>query len=284
MPSLSTLAAAAALAPTALAQKYMMVFGDSYSSTGFWPTSGFPSAANPLGNPALPGQTTSGGLNWVGNLASQVNTTTVFALDFAQYGAVTDTDVVDTYTQYNFDDQVRSLFADNLVPAPEGAPWTPENTLAAVWVGINDIGEPFWDGQPCPVEAVLDVYFTLLQELYADGIRRFLLLTVPPFNHAPAFLDSDVTQLKSDIAAYNAGIASRLDAFAGEHGDLALAHVFDTAPSFEAALADPAAYGAADATCTSGDGKSCLWTDTYHPGTAIQRLVAEALVKEVDFF
>lgn len=65
-----------------------------------------PSAANPIGNPAFPGSTTSGGLNWVGNAIAVYNSTEVFAYDLAVTGATTDNDIVETYAQYNFDDQV----------------------------------------------------------------------------------------------------------------------------------------------------------------------------------
>ena len=45
--------------------KYMVVFGDSYTTTGFNDTLAQPSRANPLGNPAYPGYTASNGPNWV---------------------------------------------------------------------------------------------------------------------------------------------------------------------------------------------------------------------------
>ncbi|KAI1824480.1 hypothetical protein F4861DRAFT_255781 [Xylaria intraflava] len=269
----------------AAAAKYMVVFGDSYSTTNSWVGNTAPSASDPIGNPAFPGQTTSGGLNWVGQAISKQNTTLVLAYDLAVTGATTDKEIVDTYAQYNFDDQVETLFGTYLTG--DAAPWgSAADVLAAVWFGINDVGEPYWDGVPAPIDAILDRYFGLLDELYADGLRNYVLFTVPPFDRAPAFLNEPadgVASLRSDIETYNSQLASRLAAFGERYADVT-ARLFDTTSTFATVIDDPTAYGAADATCISDDGTSCLWTDSYHPGLVIHERLAEALVQTVDFF
>ncbi|KAI1111344.1 hypothetical protein F5Y14DRAFT_425680 [Nemania sp. NC0429] len=295
MPSLRTsllrlAGAALSLAPArAAAAKYLIVFGDSYSTTNSWVGGAAPSAANPIGNPSFPGQTTagSGGLNWVGQAVARRNSSLVLAYDLAVTGATTDKDIVDTYAQYNLDDQVETLFATYL--AGGSAPWRAApaaDVLVAVWCGINDVGEPFWDGIPAPIGAILDRYFGLLGKLYADGLRNYVLFTIPPFDRAPAILYQPadrVASLRSDIKTYNAQLASRLAAFKAAYRDVT-ARLFDTTASFSAVLDHPTAYGAPDATCVSGDGKSCLWADTYHPGLVIHERLARALVEAVGFF
>lgn len=198
--------------------------------------------------------------------------------------------------------------------------------MVAVWCGINDVGEPFWDGISAPVDEILDRYFGLLDTLYQDGLRNFVLFTVPrmftssPFLHpqplslsfiplpqldyqigifttpsmilikrtafdkAPAIIYEDATRvasLQSDIKTYNAALQTRLATFKSEHSDVT-GTLFDTAPTFETVLADPAAYGATDATCIGGT--SCLWADSYHPSLVIHDLLAQALVQAVYFF
>lgn len=150
-----------------------MCSGDSYSTVGFWPGGELPSASNPLGNPSLPGSTTANGLNWVGNLISTLNTSVVLGYDFAVTGATTDKDIVDTYAQYCVDDQVDQYlqYVSGKVEAAD--------TLVAVWIGINDVGEPFWDRTSAPIEKIMDRYFELLQTLADDGLNNFALLTVP---------------------------------------------------------------------------------------------------------
>jgi phospholipase/lecithinase/hemolysin len=92
-----------------------------------------------------------------------------------------------------------------------------------------------------------------------------------------------VASLHSDIQTYNTKLASRLATFKASHRDVT-AQLFDTAPTFKTVLDNPTAYGAPDATCVNGDGRSCLWADTYHPGLVIHELLARALVKAVKFF
>ncbi|KAJ2997695.1 hypothetical protein NUW58_g580 [Xylaria curta] len=87
-----------------MCQSQALDSGDSYSTTGSWVGGAAPSVSTPIGNPQFPGQTTSGGLNWVGNVIAKQNTSLVLAYDLAVTGATTDKEIVDTYAQYNFDD------------------------------------------------------------------------------------------------------------------------------------------------------------------------------------
>ncbi|KAH6647911.1 hypothetical protein BKA67DRAFT_594740 [Truncatella angustata] len=278
--SSSASAAASTLASEATAgsdgTKYMVVFGDSYSSTGFWITSGYPASGNPMGNG---GSTTTGGLNWAGFVTETYNTTEILTYDFAVYGATVDTDLVRGSTP-DVKDQV-GYFNEYLASKPSYAPWTSDDLLVAVWIGINDVGNPFWDGTASPIDSIMDEYFDLLQNLTDTGVTNFVLLTVPPFNNAPSFIDqgeSSLNNLVSNITAYNDALSSRLDTFKTTNTDVT-AQVFDTTASFTTALNDPTTYGATDATCSNSDGTTCLWYDGYHAGQAIHKLVAEAFVK-----
>ncbi|TKW57470.1 hypothetical protein CTA1_8529 [Colletotrichum tanaceti] len=209
--SLSFASPTPAVSPRQTGSKNLIVFGDSYSTVGFWPGGTLPAAGNPLGNPALPGQTTSSGLNWVGHLTGTLNTSLVLTYDFAVTGATTDKDIVNTYAQFCVDDQV-AQYAQYASAKVDKA-----NALVAVWIGINDVGEPFWAKQPAPVARIMDRYFELLQTLADDGLANFVLLTVPPFSdQIPAIIDQpevDRARLRSDIAAYNAALETRLAAF-----------------------------------------------------------------------
>lgn len=69
------------------------------------------------------------------------------------------------------------------------------------------------------------------------------------------------------ITAYNARLARHLTHFAAAHEGVT-ARFVDTARAFQAAIDDPTAYGAANATCYADDGTSCLWWNDYHPGIA----------------
>ncbi|WYZ44596.1 hypothetical protein EsH8_VII_001032 [Colletotrichum jinshuiense] len=256
--------------------KTLIVFGDSYSTVGFWPGGTLPASGNPLGNPSLPGQTTSSGLNWVGHLTSTLNTSEVLTYDFAVTGATTDKDIVDTYAQYCVDDQVDQFkqYASSTV--------NKANALVAVWIGINDVGEPFWDRISAPVDKIMDRYFTLLQTLVDEGLSNFVLLTVPPFaDQIPAMIgqaETDLARLRSDITSYNKALESRLATFKSSNSGVK-GLVFDTKPSFDTVVKNFAQYGAKDATCYGSS--NCLWADNYHAGLAIHKLLAQNMVKGV---
>lgn len=108
--------------------------------------------------------------------------------DWAYYGADVSNDIINTGVTTDVIAQV-ALFEANLVPAPTYAPWTADNLLVAVWIGVNDIGQCFWQSANyanCPIDEVMTKYFSLLQNLYDDGVRNFVLNTVPRTYHLPA--------------------------------------------------------------------------------------------------
>jgi phospholipase/lecithinase/hemolysin len=84
--------------------------------------------------------------------------------------------------------------------------------------------------------------------------------------------------VRGNITTYNQDLVTRMAAFKTANSGVT-GTVFNTSASFWTALDNPSAYGATDTTCTNSDGKTCLWYDTYHPGQAIQKLVAQNFVK-----
>ncbi|KAK4120634.1 carbohydrate esterase family 16 protein [Parathielavia appendiculata] len=260
------------------ALKYLISFGDSYSQTGFDINGNKPSSSNPLGNPPLPGWTASGGLNWVGFLASQYNTSTLLAYNFAYGGATTNATIVPPYapTVLSFIDQV-AQFSGSIASKPSYAPWG-DNALFGVWIGVNDVGNTWWKSDYDQIVAqIMDSYFGQLQILYNAGARNFVLLTVPPIHRTPAFIAQGNQQaVAAAIAKYNAALSTRLAAFTTKNSGTT-SKIVDTTVPFNTALDNPTAYGAPDATCYNEDGKSCLWFNDYHPGIEINRLVAKAV-------
>ncbi|CAG7562363.1 unnamed protein product [Fusarium equiseti] len=277
----------AALFPMALANpvsskkstgaKNLLVFGDSYSTVGFWPGSELPSASNPIGNPQLPGQTTAGGINWVGHVTSTLNTSQILTYDFAYSGATIDKKIVNSWAQYSMSDQV-ALYKQYVAPKISDA-----DTLVAFWIGINDVGESFWSKTNAPVTKCVDRYFELLKELVDEGYNKFVLLSIPAYaDQFPKMIgqpEIDLARLRSDITSYNKGVKSRAAAFTSSHPGVKL-EIFDTKPSFDKVIGNYAAYGAKDATCFGSS--NCLWADDYHASGAIHKLLAQNLVKAVN--
>ncbi len=88
------------------------------------------------------------------------------------------------------------------------------------------------------------------------------------------------TLLASTVSTYNALLTTHVHTFSTTNKD-AKTTLFDTQSPFDLAIANPTAYGAPDATCQNLDGVSCLWWNDFHPGTAIQNLVAEGVAGAV---
>lgn len=265
--------------------KYFISFGDSYSQTGFDYTGTKASAANPLGNPALPGWTASGGLNWVGFMVTEFNKSLTLSYNFAYGGATVDATLVAPYTStvLSFIDQV-GQFSASLATHPSYAPWTAQNTIVGVWMGVNDVGNSYWVSNVNDLMAkVVAKYFEQLEIIYQAGARKFVLLSVPPITKTPLMLGQSQWARDTEdavIATYNSLIQSNLSAFKAKHSDI-IATVVDTAAPFNQAINNPTAYGAPDATCYNADGTSCLWFNDYHPGIAINRLVAAAVTDAI---
>ncbi|KAL8389049.1 hypothetical protein RB595_008829 [Gaeumannomyces hyphopodioides] len=265
--------------------KYFITFGDSYSQTGFNLSLAKPSPQNPLGNPNLPGWTTSGGLNWAGFLVTQLNASVTYSYNLASGGATTDRTLVQPYQPAvsTFVDQL-GQFKDSLATRPPWAPWTADDTLAGVWMGVNDVGNAFWSpGVEELLVRIVGRYFDQLQLLYDAGVRNFVLLGVPPTQKTPAMLANGAESnalLEKAIGLYNDHIASSLVSFKAKNAGVT-SWVVDTIAPFNEAINNPTAYGARDATCFSEDGLSCLWFNNYHPGVQIHRLVAQAVAKVV---
>ncbi|KAI1841302.1 hypothetical protein JX265_005754 [Neoarthrinium moseri] len=267
------------------ATRYFISFGDSYSQTGFNISGTHPSAANPLGNPDLPGWTASGGLDWVGFMVTEYNTSLLLSYNLAYGGATTDADLVTPYapTVLSFEDQVNE-FTASLASKPDWAPWTAETTLIGVWIGVNDVGNSFYLSNATEViDAVVTRYFELLQPLYDAGAREFVLLSVPPTDKSPLMLennDTSETQLRGAIKLYNDLLGRHLDNFKSRNSGVE-ARIVDTSVPFNQAIDNPTKYGAPNSTCYNADGTSCLWFNDYHPGVAIQNLVAKAVAQAV---
>ncbi|KAF9777327.1 hypothetical protein IL306_004458 [Fusarium sp. DS 682] len=263
-----------------------MWLGDSYSQTWFDVNGEKPSAANPIGNPPFPGWTAAGGPNWVGDMVKEQNNSLVLSYNFAYGGATVDANIVKPYqsTVLSFVDQVNQ-FSNSVGKHPAGTSWNAQNTIAGVWIGVNDVGNSFYlQDSAAVVEKATTRYFELLQTLYKAGLRKFVLLSVPPTELTPMMIqqgpNSNALLVKA-INLYNSKLSSKLSAFKQANSGVKTLLV-DTSVSFKAAINNPKNYGAPDAICFNNDGKSCLWFDNYHPAIAINRLVAEQVANELE--
>ena len=139
--------------------------GDSYTQTDFEPNGTAPAPGNPLGNPPYPvsdtvllcicltngnydtqGYTAVGGTNWIDVDTVVYNKSLILTWNYAYGGATIDASLVAPYepTVLSLTDQVNQ-FLSGAAEKPAAAPWTSENSLFSFWIGINDIGNSYYE-------------------------------------------------------------------------------------------------------------------------------------------
>ncbi|KZT61573.1 carbohydrate esterase family 16 protein [Calocera cornea HHB12733] len=275
--------------------EYMFVFGDSYSTTGYNVSAGITSPD--------PGYTASNGLNWVEYLRGTYNVTYTKVYNLAYGGATTDSYLVTPYlpTVQSLVNQV-TLWDQYFSPAPSVAPWTTNNTLFAIFIGINDVGNA-WntnnlnETQPVFFSLLMDRYFQQVNNLYERGARNFLFLNVPPIDRAPLFIEQgSATQaaVKSALALYNTYLTDRINALQYLYPYLGSVVVYDTNTLFNTLLDNAETFSFTNITgycdayangtpTTTYQTAGCepvstyFWLNTLHPLWFVHDVVAHGI-------
>ncbi|KAH8706347.1 hypothetical protein BGZ61DRAFT_219602 [Ilyonectria robusta] len=238
--------------------------GDSYTRT-LWKINGpVPSEQNPIGNPPLPGGTSSGGKNWVGLLVTKFNVSSVFLYNFASSGAPIDKTLLAPQPllsdRVDFVNQVQ-LFNKTLSAAPSWAPWTAQNSIAAMWLNVKDLRDTLdYPNTPDISKRVMKRYMEQVERLYAMGVRNFIFLTAPPFYLTPLFFGLNASSYNKLVSAtdnFNSQLLGSVAAFASSHPD-ATVRTIDTLPAFLAAFQNPTKFGAPNSACVHLNGRSCV--------------------------
>jgi len=280
------------------ATEYMFVFGDSYTADGYNVSAGI--------NSPDPGYTFSNGQNWVEFLTGTYNQTAIKTFNLASGGATIDSALVPPYesTVLSVVDQV-SQFNDYLASKPAGATWDSTNSLFAVWIGINDVGSSAGWTNVTQFEfygVLMDRLFSQVEDLYQNGARNFVFLTVPPVDRSPSTLQQGpiaAAQMSTDIANYNTQLVQSARNFQANHTDLGSVTVFDTQAVFNALLDNWQAFGFVNITgyCLAyADGtpsptyqvegcapmSSYFWLNGLHPLFTVHNILANAISTALD--
>ena len=154
---------------------HMFVFGDSYTTTGFEVNGTQPSAANPFGNPAYPGYTSSNGPNWIDFLATTYNQSFVKTINLAYGGATVDGALIPQYlpTVLSMKQQVNDEYVPTYASHPKSFDWHSNDTLFAIFIGINDVGNAYgWSNSSNVFEKVLTEYAGLVVCIEASSAMK----------------------------------------------------------------------------------------------------------------
>ncbi|SMY28558.1 unnamed protein product [Zymoseptoria tritici ST99CH_1A5] len=271
--------------------KFLFIFGDSYTSTGFnVSNSPQPSVSNPLGNGGYPGTRTSGGDGWVDVIMKNNSRPGTVVYNFAVVGDPVNATLVQPTVALptpiaDYRDQMRAFTSAIGSASSNKIRWNATNSLFISYFGINDVsiqvaaGRNTSTGQKVLLPDLVD-YFNIFGDQYKLGVRKFVLILVPPFFRAPVYSYGNSTSapdVKNLTIWFNSQVKSRAASFRSQY-PLANLSIVDPTPYFNAVLDNPARYGAPNSTCLSYPaGQPCLWHDFAHPGIAIQRTFGQAM-------
>ncbi|RGP63179.1 hypothetical protein FSPOR_8761 [Fusarium sporotrichioides] len=251
-----------------------------------------PSASNPIGNPRLPGITSSGGKNWVINMATEFNTTLTLAYIFARSGSTVDDKIIPPRLpeRFTFGNQIIH-FNDTIGHRPHYAAWTAKNTVATIWFGINDLALAYsregLEGIDNRLEAANRRIFELTEILYNMGLRQFVFIEVPPVELYPGHQmkkcneDHKHEALLYAINLWNRALRENTIQFGQTHPDAKATYV-DVWDIFYQGFFYPKSLAAINSTCIDPKGKECskLWADSGHAGRRIHQLVGARVAEK----
>ncbi|KAK1752114.1 hypothetical protein QBC47DRAFT_425022 [Echria macrotheca] len=175
----------------------LVTFGDSYTDNGrlgYYINNG--GKAPPPGQLQTESTTTaSGGLNWAQYAARAVNASLV---DYAVSGATCSNKLVSRYFAAIkapfpsvLDDEIPSFEADVNFKSVFPKPRTADGTVYALWIGTNDLGYGgFLSDSQAPGTTISDYVecvWAVLDAIYKNGGRRFVLLNTAPLELAPLY-------------------------------------------------------------------------------------------------
>ncbi|EJD08183.1 uncharacterized protein FOMMEDRAFT_187171 [Fomitiporia mediterranea MF3/22] len=278
----STSAAGAPTATLPSGVNFWFSFGDSYTQTGFDPTGVLPTVGNPMGNPPYPGYTAVGGVNWIDLLTVQFNNSLILTYNYAYGGATIDASLVQPYepTVLSMTDQVNE-FLTGTAKKPATTLWTGADALFSFWIGINDIGNSYYQSgdRDAFSDTLLDAYFALVEKITTASLEAgiFYLSTSLPLTGLLwrvmlAQAASAQALEKSVIAGYNTKLAQRATQLVANHSD-AKTWVWDSNTVFTVFLDNPTAFGFVDATSYGATGD--FWGNNLHPSAAAHTILAQ---------
>jgi phospholipase/lecithinase/hemolysin len=195
----------------------------------------------------------------------------LFTYNYAYGGATINATLVAPYepTVLSLGDQVNE-FLGSVASKPASTPWTSANSLFSIWIGINDLGNSYYESgdRSAFSDTLLDNYFALVQQLYDAGGRNFLFVNVPPTDRSPLMLAEPTTAqalLKSVIATFNTKLVAQMSAFQAANSGVET-FLYDSNTQFTTILNSPQAYGFQDAT-SYGSSPTMFWGNNLHPST-----------------
>ncbi|KAG8942839.1 hypothetical protein FRC04_003470 [Tulasnella sp. 424] len=275
----SSTTSSASVTPPAGSPHYWFSFGDSYTQTGFDITSTKPSAANVFGNPAYPGYTACGSFtNWIDEMIVSYNESYTYSYNFAYGGATIDATLVTPYTStvLSMTDQVNQ-FLNNVGSKPSYAPWTSSNSIFSFFIGINDIGNSYYQSgdRAAFSDTLLNAYFALVQKVYDVGGRNFLFINIPCVDRSPFMTSQGSSATAAEkivLDGFNTKLAAKINSWKATASGTKT-WLYDSNTKLGQILNSPSSYGFQDAT-SYGSATNLVWCNNYHVSPGVHHYFA----------
>ncbi len=175
------------------------------------------------------------------------NASTLLTYNLAYGGATIDSALVAPYlpTVSSVAQQIENeWFPTYAAQSPPAVTWSSDDTLFAIFDGINDVGNSWWKNTTVLNAAIYSVYRGLVDELYDAGARNFAFLNVPPVDRSPLALANtalDQSMEKVDIKAWNEALIKMAQSLKADKPDVNMFTV-DTNKYFTEVLNNPASF------------------------------------------
>ncbi|KAI4724250.1 hypothetical protein E4T49_08031 [Aureobasidium sp. EXF-10728] len=192
------------------------------------------------------GYTSSNGPNWIDYLTTTYNKSFIETVNLAFGGATVDSTLVAPYlptvlsVKQQVQDEYLPLYASHFSPVP----WTSDDTLFTIFIGINDIGNSYATQNASLHPTIFAELSSLVDSLYTSGARNFLFLNVPPVDKSPLTQSAGSAAQSLEAAAiadWNTRLSSLSTSLTRNHTD-ATSFVFDTNKLFSRVIEHPCAY------------------------------------------
>jgi phospholipase/lecithinase/hemolysin len=195
-------------------------------------------------------------------LTVKYNASTVLTYNLAYGGATIDSALVAPYlpTVSSVAQQIENEFFPTYAADSPAAAWSSDDTLFAIFDGINDVGNSWWKNTTALNAAIYDVYRGLVDELYEAGARNFAFLNVPPVDRSPLALANtaiDQSTEHEDILAWNNDLISMAQSLKSDRPDVNV-FTIDTNKYFTEVLNNPASFPQ-----TAGYKNTTAYCDAY---------------------
>ncbi|EPS37970.1 hypothetical protein H072_8328 [Dactylellina haptotyla CBS 200.50] len=253
--------------------KYWFVFGDSYTDTGFNAYGTQPSTSNPLGNPNFPGNTLSGGANYVGLTITTYKKNTLFAYCLGISGATVDPSLVKPVQGKALDVEMNTFTSQ--YASKSLIPWTSTDTVFSFFLGINDITQSLArSDMNTYTDKILTSLMNQANVLYGYGARKFMFINVPPCERLPGIYGNQAA--KTNTILWNSRLTTFVSNFKNSHSGVSVV-VYDTWTDFNTVLNNPTAYGLNSNVQTYSTSQSYFWRDAYHPNVKMHDIMAQKI-------